>query len=152
MAQSRDPYEVLGVSRTASDEEIKTKYRELVKKYHPDRYKGHPLEDLAIDKMQEINEAYAVLTSSSRNSNQGTGYTGQRTEYSDFGYGRYQNPYQGQGQGQNPYQNSNPYQNRQNPYQDFYGGGSEQDCCQAMSILCCMNSCLSCCGGGDGCC
>ena len=38
----RDPYEVLGVARTASDSEIKTAYRELVKKYHPDNYTDNP--------------------------------------------------------------------------------------------------------------
>ena len=58
----RDPYEVLGVSRTASDSEIKTAYRELVKKYHPDNYADNPLADLASEKMKEINEAYDALT------------------------------------------------------------------------------------------
>lgn len=54
----KDPYSVLGVSPQASEEEIKTAYRELVKKYHPDNYNGNPLEDLAKEKMAEINAAY----------------------------------------------------------------------------------------------
>lgn len=58
----KDPYEVLGVSRGASDEEIKKAYRELVRKYHPDNYTNNPLADLAQEKMKEINEAYDAIT------------------------------------------------------------------------------------------
>lgn len=57
----RDPYQVLGVSPNATDEEIKRAYRELVKKYHPDNYQNNPLADLAQEKMKEINEAYDAL-------------------------------------------------------------------------------------------
>lgn len=60
----KDPYEVLGVSRTASDSEIRTAYRELVKKYHPDNYANNPLADLASEKMKEVNEAYDAITKS----------------------------------------------------------------------------------------
>jgi tetratricopeptide (TPR) repeat protein len=57
-----DPYSVLGVSPSASDEEIKKAYRELVRKYHPDNYHNNPLADLAQEKMKEINEAYETVT------------------------------------------------------------------------------------------
>ena len=55
----RDPYSVLGVSRNATDEQVKTAYKNLVKKYHPDNYDdNNPLKDLANEKMQEVNAAY----------------------------------------------------------------------------------------------
>lgn len=52
---ARDPYEVLGVPRSASEDEIKTAYRRLAKKYHPDLNPGDPT---AAQKMNEVNEAY----------------------------------------------------------------------------------------------
>jgi len=54
----KDPYKVLGVSRDASNDEIKKAYRELARKYHPDNYVNNPLSDLVQEKMKEINEAY----------------------------------------------------------------------------------------------
>ena len=59
----KDPYEVLGVSRSASTEEIKAAYRALAKKYHPDQYENHPLADVAREKMQEVNAAYDAIIS-----------------------------------------------------------------------------------------
>ena len=84
----RDPYEVLGVPSSATDEEVKKAYRNLARKYHPDNYHDSPLADVAQEKMKEINEAYEEVQSM-RN----TGGAGQS---SYGGYGR--NPY-----GQNPY-------------------------------------------------
>ena len=53
-----DPYAVLGVSRSATDEEIKQAYRNLAKRYHPDL---HPDDPQAAAKMNEINEAYDLI-------------------------------------------------------------------------------------------
>ena len=58
----KDPYEVLGVSPSATDEEIKRAYRDLARKYHPDNYADNPLADLAQEKMKDINEAYDAIT------------------------------------------------------------------------------------------
>jgi len=53
-----NPYEILGVNENASDAEVKSAYMALVKKYHPDRHANNPLEDLAEEKLQQINMAY----------------------------------------------------------------------------------------------
>ncbi len=145
---TKDPYEVLGVSRSASDEEIKKAYRELVKKYHPDRYKGNPLESLAQEKMQEINDAYATLTDPNRRGSYRQTGSGPQSG-SPYGNPYGGSPFGGQGPfgGQSPYGGRSPYQNQQNPYQRYYGPGSgDSDCCTAMSLLCCADCCMS------GCC
>lgn len=80
-----DPYEVLGVRQGASEEEIKAAYKELVKKYHPDKYQNNPLADLAEEKLQEVNEAYDMLMKN----NAGGGY-GAGSGYGG-GYGQAQN-------------------------------------------------------------
>ena len=59
MAEKRDYYEVLGVSKGASDSEIKSAYRKLAKKYHPDM---NPGDKEAEAKFKEASEAYAVLS------------------------------------------------------------------------------------------
>ena len=71
-----NPYEVLGVSENASDEEIKKAYRELARKYHPDNYSDNPLSDLAGEKMKEINEAYDQIVNARRGgqTSGGSGY------------------------------------------------------------------------------
>ena len=69
-----DPYEVLGVSKDASQDEIKKAYRKLAKQYHPDNYVNNPLADLAEEKFKEINEAYEQLTGGGSNNYQGSSY------------------------------------------------------------------------------
>ncbi len=79
----KDPYEVLGVKPGASEDEIKRAYRELARKYHPDNFHDSPLEDLAQEKMKEINEAYDMLT---KHGGQ-RGNTGARQNGAGTGYG-----------------------------------------------------------------
>ena len=62
-----DPYKVLGISRDASDAEVKKAYREMARKYHPDNYVNSPMSDLAEEKMKEINEAYEEIQKSRAN-------------------------------------------------------------------------------------
>lgn len=78
---SKDPYQVLGIDRNASDEEIKRAYKELARKYHPDKYNNNPLAELAEEKMREINEAYDTLMKGERKT------TGGNSAYGNNGYG-----------------------------------------------------------------
>ena len=72
MAEKRDYYEVLGVSKGASDSEIKSAYRKLAKKYHPDM---NPGDKEAEAKFKEASEAYAVLSDADK-----------RRQYDQFGH------------------------------------------------------------------
>ena len=72
MADKRDYYEVLGVSKTASDSELKSAYRKLAKKYHPD---VNPGDKEAEAKFKEATEAYSVLSDAEK-----------RRQYDQFGH------------------------------------------------------------------
>ncbi len=74
--EKRDYYEVLGVSKTASQDEIKSAFRKLAKKYHPDVCK----EPDAEEKFKEVQEAYAVLSDEQR-----------RRQYDQFGHAAFDN-------------------------------------------------------------
>lgn len=57
----RDPYQVLGIPRTATDDEVKKAYRALARKYHPDNYAGSAQAAGSEEIMKEINEAYEAI-------------------------------------------------------------------------------------------
>ena len=97
----RDPYQVLGVPSTATDEEVKKAYRDLARKYHPDNYHDNPLADLAQERMKEINEAYEEIQSQRKRASSGSAGSGYGTSYGGAGYGggyagyqSYTGPYQ----------------------------------------------------------
>lgn len=75
-----DPYKTLGVAPDATDEQIKTAYRNLARKYHPDNYANNPLADLAQEKMKQINEAYDTIQRERRQRTQGS------AQSSGYGY------------------------------------------------------------------
>ncbi|BED91538.1 MAG: molecular chaperone DnaJ [Candidatus Improbicoccus pseudotrichonymphae] len=72
MAQKRDYYNVLGVDKNASEDEIKKSYRKLAKQYHPDLNKNNPQAEV---KFKEVNEAYEVLSDQNK-----------RARYDQFGH------------------------------------------------------------------
>jgi DnaJ-class molecular chaperone len=84
---SKDYYEILGVKKTAAEEEIKKAYRTLAKKYHPDRNKGNKE---AENKFKEVSEAYAVLSDKEK-----------REQYDRLGREAFS--FGGAGGGQNPF-------------------------------------------------
>lgn len=106
---AKNPYKVLGVKEGASYDEIKRAYRELAKKYHPDRYQNNPLSDLADEKMREINEAYDTLMK-----NAGGAY-----QYQQDSEQSYDNS--------NASQSSYNKQQSQSGYQTQYQNGNESD-------------------------
>jgi DnaJ-class molecular chaperone len=102
MATSRDYYDILGVSKTATAAEIKSAYRKLALKWHPDRNKASD----AHEKFKEINEAYEVLSNSDK-----------KAKYDQFGHAAFGN---GGGQG-------SPFGAGGNPFGGGYyqaGGGN----------------------------
>ena len=83
----RNPYEVLGVSPSATNEEVRNAYRELAKKYHPDNYVGSPLADMAEERMKEINEAYDEILRMRTSGSSGSTGTGSSSGYTYSGSG-----------------------------------------------------------------
>ena len=109
MAEKRDYYEVLGVSKSATDDEIKRAYRKLAKKYHPDL--NHAPD--AADKFKEVNEAYEVLSDPQK-----------RKAYDQFGFAGADGSQAGGGF--NGFQgfSSGDFGDFDDIFSSFFGGGS----------------------------
>ena len=73
MSTKRDYYEVLGVSKNATEAEIKKAYKKMARKYHPDLNRDNPKE--AEEKFKEVNEAYEVLSNPQK-----------KAQYDQFGH------------------------------------------------------------------
>ena len=69
MAEKKNYYDILGVDKNATPEEIKSAYRKLAMKYHPDRNQGNAE---AAEKFKEINEAHEVLSDETKRKNYDT--------------------------------------------------------------------------------
>lgn len=122
----QDPYRVLGISQTASEDEIKKAYRALAKKYHPDVNNGSPEAEA---RMKEVNEAYSTIMKMRRDgTNGGYSQSGYGQGYANGGfYGNYSG-YGGQSYGQNDY-SSSP---RMMAARNFIRSGHYQE---AMNVL-----------------
>ncbi|MCI7106395.1 MAG: DnaJ domain-containing protein [Lachnospiraceae bacterium] len=83
-----DPYQVLGVSRSASDEEIKKAYRTLSRKYHPDANVNNPNKDQAEERFKQVQQAYDQIMKEKQQGTSGA-YSGSSTDY-ETGAGSYQ--------------------------------------------------------------
>ena len=110
MADKRDYYEVLGVSKTASDDEIKKAFRTLAKKYHPDM---HPGDKECEEKFKEAQEAYAVLSDAEK-----------RQQYDQFGHAAFDGT--GGGAGGFDFSGMDMGDIFGDIFGDFFGGGSRR--------------------------
>ena len=110
MAEKRDYYEVLGVSKTASDDEIKKAFRTLAKKYHPDM---HPGDKECEEKFKEAQEAYAVLSDAEK-----------RKQYDQFGHAAFDGT--GGGAGGFDFSGMDMGDIFGDLFGDFFGGGSRR--------------------------
>lgn len=125
----KDPYSVLGITRNASEEEIKKAYRKMAKQYHPDL---HPGDEKAAEKMNEINEAYDMLTHPEKYARERARQRAYSSAYSGtnhYGYGQNSRQSSTGGYGQNTGSSQSSYRNGQysSGTGDFEGWGSDFD-------------------------
>lgn len=116
MSNITDPYQILGVSPNATDDEVKKAYRELSRKYHPDANAGNPLSDLAEEKFKQVQEAYSQIMDMRNGKTSYNGYNQGTQGYSQGTQGYSQGA---QGYGYNQNNNRQRYQQ----YGSGYGRG-----------------------------
>lgn len=80
-----NPYEILGVSKNASNEEIKQAYKQIARKYHSDNFTNSPISDIAEEKMKELNEAYDAIIAQRSNNSSDYNSASSQNEQSYFG-------------------------------------------------------------------
>lgn len=90
-----DPYQVLGVSRSASDDEIKKAYRSLSRKYHPDANINNPNKDQAEEKFKQVQQAYDQIMKEKQSGAAGAGGYGSAGSSSSYGGSSYGGAYGG---------------------------------------------------------
>ena len=117
----RDPYEVLGVSPGASDDEIKAAYRKLAKKYHPDLNNGSAEAEA---RMKEVNEAYTLLIKHKGQTGGPSGYGSAGGYGSSGGYGSYGGGYGSSGGGG---QGGFDFGGFGFDFEDLFGGGQRRN-------------------------
>ena len=88
----KNPYEVLGISPDATNEEVRDAYRALAKKYHPDNYVDNPLADMAEEKMKEINSAYDEILRQRAEAKNNANSQNSDTGRAKYNYGTSNNP------------------------------------------------------------
>ena len=88
-----DPYQVLGVSRSASDDEIKKAYRSLSRKYHPDANINNPNKDQAEEKFKQVQQAYDQIMKEKQSGAAGAGGYGGAGSSSSYGGSSYGGAY-----------------------------------------------------------
>ncbi len=93
----RDPYEVLGVSPNATDDEIKKAYRTLSRKYHPDQNVNSAHPEVAEERFKEVQQAYNQIMRDKQQGTSGAYQNGYGQQGGYGGYGGQQGPYRGYG-------------------------------------------------------
>ena len=109
MAEKRDYYEVLGLQKGASEDEIKKAFKTMARKYHPDL---HPDDKEAAEKFKEVNEAYEVLSDSQK-----------RARYDQFGHAGVDPNYGGgAGAGASGFGGFGGFSDVSDIFESFFGG------------------------------